>query len=101
MTRDCRIGFWTDDDMINEVMAYAKREYISRAEAIRQLVEFGLEAVRDGQSSAALQQASKRRRVHKHSRAFKEAPEAEKAPRGRIYTVIHETLAVHGLLRNS
>lgn len=77
----CRI----DPETHNEVLIYAKKEYISRAEAVRRLIEWGLETLKDEASSrkverpfgersseppSSLHQPPKRDRVHPSSRVF-------------------------------
>jgi hypothetical protein len=64
-----------DPETHEEVMTYARKHYISRAEAIRQLVEFGLETVNGhGESPTTLHKSPKRNRMHPSNRAYELQP---------------------------
>lgn len=63
-----------DPDTYKQVMNYASQNQSSLGEAIRQLIEIGLETLRLGEPPEALQLPRKRDRVHPSSPAYELQP---------------------------
>jgi hypothetical protein len=61
----------SDPETYQQVMTYAIQNQVSQGEAIRRIIEIGLETIRLSEPSEALQLSSKRDRVHPSSSSFK------------------------------